>query len=133
MQGSVEGGATPAVSPNTGQLFTVGMLGVARSPARASTIADVNNAAFAAINHDGASAHALLLVDLDSGKANFIRDRGGRVAPRHGHRAVRGDQSSSRRRGSGCGSGGTRTASPSRRETTDPVRDRSSFRRTVER
>jgi hypothetical protein len=76
MQGSKEG-ATPAVSPNTGQLFTVGSLGVAPFARASFDIADVNNAAFAAINHDGAARTRFYLVDLDSGKATFIGTVGG--------------------------------------------------------
>lgn len=76
MQGTKEG-ATPAVSPNTGQLFTVGSLGVAPFARASFDIADVNNAAFAAINHDGAARTRFYLVDLDSGKATFIGTVGG--------------------------------------------------------
>ena len=76
MQGSKEG-ATPAVSPNTGQLFTVGSLGVAAFSRASFDIADVNNAAFAAINHDGAASTRFYLVDLDSGRATFIGTVGG--------------------------------------------------------
>lgn len=76
MQGSKEG-ATPAVSPNTGQLFTVGKLGVPAFSRAGFDIADVNNAAFAAINHDGAASTRFYLVDLASGKATFIGTVGG--------------------------------------------------------
>lgn len=71
MQGSKEG-ATPAVSPNTGQLFTVGALGVAAFARASFDIADVNNAAFVAINHDNAARTRFYEVDLASGKATFI-------------------------------------------------------------
>lgn len=76
MQGSKEG-AAPAVSPNTGQLFTVGSLGVAPFSRASFDIADVNNAAFASINHDGAARTRFYLVDLGSGKATFIGTVGG--------------------------------------------------------
>ena len=76
MQGTREG-VTPAVSPNTGQLFTVGSLGVAPFARASFDIADVNNAAFAAINHDGAARTRFYVVDLDSGKATFIGTVGG--------------------------------------------------------
>lgn len=76
MQGSREG-ATPSVSPNTGQLFTVGSLGVAAFSRASFDISDVNNAAFAAINHDGAARTRFYLVDLASGKATFIGTVGG--------------------------------------------------------
>ena len=76
MQGSKEG-ATPAVSPNTGQLFTVGSLGVAPFGRASFDISDVNNAAFVAINHDDAARTRFYGVDLDSGKAAFIGTVGG--------------------------------------------------------
>ncbi|HUQ28149.1 MAG TPA: DUF4394 domain-containing protein [Usitatibacter sp.] len=65
-------GVTPAVSPNTGQLFTVGSLGVPRFQRAGFDIADVDNAAFAALNHDGAAATRLYTIDLGTGKATFI-------------------------------------------------------------
>ena len=71
MQGSKEG-ATPAVSPNTGQLFTVGALGVPAFLRASFDIADINNAAFAAINLDDAARTRFYEVDLASGKATFI-------------------------------------------------------------
>jgi len=71
IQGSKEG-ATPATSPNTGQLFTVGSLGIAAFSRASFDIADVNNAAFAAINHDDAARTRFYEVDLASGKATFI-------------------------------------------------------------
>ena len=70
-QGTKEG-ATPAVSPNTGQLFTVGSLGVPRFQRAGFDIADVDNAAFAALNHDNAPASRLYSIDLATGKATFI-------------------------------------------------------------
>jgi len=75
-QGTKEG-VTPAVSPNTGQLFTVGSLGVGPFARASFDIADVNNAAFAAVNHDGAARTRFYLVDLGSGKATFIGTVGG--------------------------------------------------------
>ena len=77
-QGSKEG-ATPAVSPNTGQLFTVGSLGVARFQRAGFDIADVNNAAFAALNHDEATATRFYEVNLATGKATFIGTVGGEL------------------------------------------------------
>jgi hypothetical protein len=71
MQGSKEG-ATPVVSPNSGQLFTVGSLGIASFGAAGFDISDVSNTAFAAVNHDGARATRFYLVDLATGKATFI-------------------------------------------------------------
>lgn len=68
-QGSKEG-AEPVVSPNTGQLFTVGPLGTGPVEAAAFDIADINNAAFAALRIGGRTR--LHLVDLASGKATAI-------------------------------------------------------------
>ena len=71
MQGSKEG-ATPAVSPNTGQLFTVGSLGIGAFSAAGFDIADVSGAAFAAVTHDGAARTRFYVLDLATGKATFI-------------------------------------------------------------
>ena len=76
MQGTKEG-ATPAVSPNTGQLFTVGSLGVARFGRASFDISDVNNAAYAALEHDAGRPTRFYSIDLDSGKATFIGTVGG--------------------------------------------------------
>jgi DNA-binding beta-propeller fold protein YncE len=76
MQGSKEG-ATPAVSPNTGQLFTVGSLGVAPFARASFDIADVSNAAFASINHGDVPRSRFYEVDLATGKATFIGTVGG--------------------------------------------------------
>ena len=77
-QGSMEG-ATPAVSPNTGQLFTVGSLGVGRFQRAGFDISDVNNAAFASLNHDEASATRFYEIDLATGKARLIGTVGGEL------------------------------------------------------
>ena len=69
MQGSKEG-TTPAVSPNTGQLFTVGSLGVSAFTQAHFDIADVTGAAFVAINYGKASR--LYLVNLETGSASRI-------------------------------------------------------------
>lgn len=74
MQGSKEG-ATPAVSPNTGQLFTVGPLGVSSFTQAHFDIADVTGAAFVAITYGDASK--LYLVNLDTGAARLIGTIGG--------------------------------------------------------
>jgi hypothetical protein len=68
-QGSKEG-AEPAVSPNTGQLFTVGPLGDGPVEAAAFDIADIGNTALAALRIGGRTR--LHLVDLASGKATAI-------------------------------------------------------------
>jgi hypothetical protein len=67
-QGTKEGVA-PAVSPNTGKLFTVGPLGI--KPQRLQfDISDVNNAAYIAV--DEAAGDAVYRVDLASGKATRV-------------------------------------------------------------
>lgn len=67
-QGTKEGVA-PAVSPNTGRLFTVGLLGI--KPQRLQfDISDVNNAAYIAA--DEAGGDAVYRVDLASGKATRV-------------------------------------------------------------
>lgn len=75
-QGTREG-ATPAVSPNTGQLFTVGKLGVGKFDRASFDIADVNNAAYLALDLDGRDATRLYSVDLAKGTATFIGTVGG--------------------------------------------------------
>jgi hypothetical protein len=71
MQGSKEG-TTPAVSPNTGQLFTVGSLGVGPLTDVSFDIADLGGAAFAAVRSTAAPSTRLHLIDLATGKASFI-------------------------------------------------------------
>jgi hypothetical protein len=71
MQGSREG-ATPVVSPNGGQLTTVGALGLGPLIDAAFDIADAGGAAFAAVRSRGQSRTQLHQVDLASGKASFI-------------------------------------------------------------
>ncbi|MFM2347215.1 MAG: hypothetical protein RL654_1968 [Pseudomonadota bacterium] len=68
MQGSLEG-ATPAVSPNTGLLSTVGPLGVKDFSDAAFDIADIDNTALAALRTDRTR---LYRVDLKSGQAQRI-------------------------------------------------------------
>lgn len=75
-QGTREG-MTPAVSPNSGQLFTVGALGSGPVVRAALDIADIDNAAFAALTVAGAKASVLYLVNLDSGAAQRIGSIGG--------------------------------------------------------
>jgi hypothetical protein len=67
-QGSREG-AQPAVSPNTGRLFTVGALNAGPIGQVAFDIADLNNAAFAAITAPGAARSRWFNIDLGSGAA----------------------------------------------------------------
>jgi hypothetical protein len=70
-QGTVEG-VQPAVSPNTGQLRTVGPLGTGPLLDAALDIADVSGAAFAALRTATAPTTRLYLIDLSSGQARFI-------------------------------------------------------------
>jgi hypothetical protein len=76
MQGTREG-ATPAVSPNTGQLYTVGSLGIGPFGRASFDISDVNNAAYLAADVEGRSGTRIYSVDLATGKATFIGTVGG--------------------------------------------------------
>ncbi len=69
MQGSREG-ATPAVSPNTGQLRTVGALGTGPVDDAAFDISDLSNAPLAALRQGGRTR--LYLLDLASGRASLL-------------------------------------------------------------
>lgn len=71
MQGSKEG-ATPVVSPNTGQLRTVGPLGLGELVDATLDIADVSNAAFAAVRTPADAKTKLYQIDLDTGRARFV-------------------------------------------------------------
>jgi hypothetical protein len=75
-QGTKEGVA-PAVSPNTGRLYTVGSLGVGSFEHASFDISDVNNAAYAGLRNKGAAATRWYRVDLVTGKAAFIGTVGG--------------------------------------------------------
>lgn len=70
-QGSVEG-VQPVVSPNTGQLRTVGPLGLGPLTNASFDIADVTGAAFAAINTAAQAATRLYLINLATGKAELL-------------------------------------------------------------
>lgn len=69
-QGTREGGS-PAVSPNTGQLFTVGALGTGPVSRASMDIADTDNTAFAALDS------RLYLVNLETGRATLLGTIGG--------------------------------------------------------
>ncbi len=71
VQGSVEG-TTPAVSPNTGRLTTVGRLGTGPFQRASFDIADVNNAAYAALSVPGSRASQWVRIDLKTGAATAI-------------------------------------------------------------
>lgn len=69
--GTVEG-AKSAVSPDSGQLITVGALNVGAIGSAAFDIADLNNATFAAITAPGASRSRWYLIDLRSGATKAL-------------------------------------------------------------
>ena len=68
-QGSAEG-VSPAISPNTGTLFTVGPLGTGPIDDVAFDIADVDNTALAAIPRGGRTG--LYVIELRSGHARNV-------------------------------------------------------------
>ncbi len=74
-QGSREG-VMPAVSPNTGQFFTIGSLGMAFNSA-AFDIQALSDVAFAALNADGAAASRWVTIDLKTGAAKSLGTIGG--------------------------------------------------------
>jgi hypothetical protein len=76
MQGTREG-ATPVVSPNTGQLFTVGALGIGSFSRASLDISDVNNAAYLGADVEGSRGTRIYSVDLATGRATFIGTVGG--------------------------------------------------------
>ena len=71
MQGSKEG-ETPVVSPNTGQLRTVGSLGIGTVRDASFDIADVSGAAFLSARTAEDSRTRLYLIDLQTGKARLL-------------------------------------------------------------
>lgn len=71
IQGSPEG-ATPVVSPNTGQLRTVGPLGLGPLEDASFDISDLSNAALAAVRVAGQGITRLHLLDLGSGRATLL-------------------------------------------------------------
>ena len=71
LQGSLEG-AQPVVSPNTGQLRTVGPLGMGPLVDASFDIADVNNAALLAARTSAPAPTVLYRVDLDTGRARAL-------------------------------------------------------------
>ncbi|MFN3711644.1 MAG: DUF4394 domain-containing protein [Alishewanella aestuarii] len=70
-QGSIEG-QEPAVSPNTGTLFTVGSLGLAALSDVAFDISDLRNIGLLAVSKQGAAVSSLYQVDLVSGKTLLL-------------------------------------------------------------
>lgn len=71
VQGSIEGGS-PVVSPNTGQLRTVGPLRIQTFDHASFDIADVNNRAYLVTGRIGSTAARLYEVNLSTGQAGFI-------------------------------------------------------------
>lgn len=71
MQGSAEG-AEPVVSPNTGQLRTVGLLGTGALAEAHFDISDIANTALLAARLAGQTQTRLYQVDLASGRATEI-------------------------------------------------------------
>lgn len=71
VQGSVEG-VTPAVSPNTGQLRTVGLLGTGALDDGHFDISDVANTALLAARPTGQGQTRLYLLDLGTGRARDL-------------------------------------------------------------
>ncbi len=82
MQGSREG-ATPVVSPNLGRVSTVGSLRAGEFDRASFDIADVSNAAYAALTRPFARESVLYRIDLSTGSAT-------RIGPIAGGRAVAG-------------------------------------------
>jgi hypothetical protein len=76
MQGSAEGTA-PVISPNTGQLRTVGLLGTGSLSEAHFDISDVANTALLAARTTTQAQTRLYLLDLASGKARDIGRIGG--------------------------------------------------------
>lgn len=74
-QGSREG-IVPAVSPNTGQLFTIGSLGLAFNNA-SFDIQALSDVAFAALNSDTSMASRWVMIDLKTGAAKSLGTVGG--------------------------------------------------------
>ncbi|MEC4719885.1 DUF4394 domain-containing protein [Noviherbaspirillum sp. CPCC 100848] len=70
-QGSREG-VSPAVSPNTGRLYTVGALGTGPMEKVSFDIADVSGAAFMAASGPGEPQSSWYVINLDNGKATRI-------------------------------------------------------------
>jgi hypothetical protein len=76
-QGSREG-AQPAVSPNTGRLFTVGPLGTGAFEHADFDISDVKNVAYAALTPAGGTS-VFYRIDLATGAATRIGSVGGKT------------------------------------------------------
>ena len=75
-QGTREG-AMPAMSPNTGKLFTVGKLGFGDAERVSFDIADSTGVGFAAFSKRGGADSKFYLVNLETGAATFLGTIGG--------------------------------------------------------
>lgn len=75
-QGTREG-VTPAVSPNTGKLFTIGKLGFGDAERVAFDIADSTGAGFAALIKRGGADSNFYLINLETGAAQCLGTIGG--------------------------------------------------------
>ncbi len=83
-QGSAPG-VTPVVSPNMGQLFTIGSLGVAANGGQVGfDIASPSNAGFASLTPQGANQSQFYTVNLVTGAATLIGPIGGLNEPVQG-------------------------------------------------
>lgn len=80
-QGTREG-VQPAVSPNTGQLFTVGPLGIGAIEDISFDISDIDNIALVVASTPGAPRAVLYRLNLDTGAAQRIGPLGVRGAIR---------------------------------------------------
>jgi trimeric autotransporter adhesin len=70
-------GVTPVVGPNTGQLFTVGPLGVDTTDMVGFDIAPATNSAFASLTTAGSRSSNLYAINLTTGAARLIGPIGG--------------------------------------------------------
>ena len=70
-QGSLEG-VEPAVSPNTGQLFTVGSLGLADLEQVSFDISDINNIGLISVTTKTEAQSTLYQIDLSSGQTTKL-------------------------------------------------------------
>lgn len=76
IQGTLEG-AVPAVSPNTGQLRTIGSLGAGSFRSAAFDIADLSGVAYAALTDANAKGSRWVEIDLKTGAATALGVIGG--------------------------------------------------------
>ncbi len=75
-QGTKES-VVPAVSPNTGRLYTVGSLGIGPFEHAVFDISDVGNVAYAGVHAHGAKGTRWHRLDLATGRAVFLGTVGG--------------------------------------------------------